>query len=71
VIPDVPVMIYPGSSTYRQVYVEIDERPDALVFKGRHRASLRARVCGKCGFAKLFVHKPEELLAAYRSQQGP
>jgi hypothetical protein len=63
-------MIYQPTVANEQVFIVIDERPNALVFKGRHRAPLAARVCGKCGSAKLFVHNPEEVLAAYRSQQG-
>jgi hypothetical protein len=50
---------------------EVDEDPDALAFKGTHTGTLTASICGRCGYAELYVSNPAELLAAYRRSQGP
>lgn len=71
VIPHAPVVVYLYPSTVSTpAFVEIAEKPDALLFKGVHREMLGAKVCGKCGFVKLFVNNAEQLLAAYRQQHG-
>ena len=45
--------------------VRVEEKPDALVFKGRHTTALRAWVCGACGFAELYAEEPQALYDAY------
>jgi ribosomal protein S27E len=53
-----------------RVSVQIWQKPDARFFKGSvHSEFLEARVCGKCGFTKLFASNPDKLLAAYRKWQ--
>jgi len=47
--------------------VEVYENPDAIVFKGTTRQSLRAWVCGDCGYTELFVEDPGLLLEAHRA----
>ena len=46
-------------------------QPDAhgghvLVWRGSKHSTISARVCGKCGYTKLYVTKPETLLSAQK-----
>jgi hypothetical protein len=66
VIPSVRIVDYGESDWKRDLHVEVCENPDALIFKGTHRGSLRAMICGRCGYAELYVSNPQELLAAYK-----
>jgi hypothetical protein len=47
--------------------VSVDEKPDALIFKGAHTQLLRARICGACGNVELYVDDPEELHSVYQA----
>ena len=55
----------------RGLEVEVYENPAALLFKGTHAGTLTASICGRCGYAELYVSNPAELLAAYRRGKGP
>src|SRR5262245_55107086 len=46
--------------------VEVYENPDALLFKWAHRGTLTASICGRCGYAEMYVSNAQELLATYR-----
>ncbi|HYP53492.1 MAG TPA: hypothetical protein VEQ42_08120 [Pyrinomonadaceae bacterium] len=59
-----------GNMAASDLTAVVYENPDALLFKGGHHSELRARVCGACGYAELFVTYPEELLAAYRAARA-
>ena len=37
------------------------QKPDAMVFKGRQTSSLRASVCGDCGYVELYALNPQYL----------
>ncbi len=50
---------------------QVYEDPGALLFKGTHRGTLSARICGRCGYTELYVSNPQELLAAYRRNRKP
>lgn len=52
-----------------ELEVEIDAKPEALVFKDTHREALRATVCGKCGIVALTVDNPQALWNIYSQQQ--
>ena len=39
----------------RDLKLEVYEKPDALVFKGAHDASLHADVCEDCGHVMLYI----------------
>jgi hypothetical protein len=67
-IPDVHVH---GGYHARSLKVEIVEKPEAWIDKGIHEGVLTARICGRYGFAELYVNNPEELLEAYRQKQSP
>ena len=45
--------------------IEINRKPNALIFKGTHRELLRANVCGECGNVGLTVDNPKALWEAY------
>ena len=49
--------------------VEVEENPDALIFKKAHREALRATICGKCGNVGLSVENPKALWEAYIQQK--
>ena len=44
--------------------------PDAWVFKGAVYASLKARICGECGYTELFAADAPKLYEAYRSAKA-
>ncbi|MGI8669856.1 MAG: hypothetical protein ACR2J3_08405 [Aridibacter sp.] len=48
--------------------VYIDESPDALIFKDRIYHSIRAEICGDCGFVHFFANHPKSLSDAYQRQ---
>lgn len=39
--------------------------PEALVFKGRVYAKLKANICGECGYTELIAENPAALYDAY------
>jgi hypothetical protein len=47
------------------VYAE----PTALIFKGKQRHELSARVCGSCGFTELYLSDPYGFYETYRKQE--
>lgn len=46
----------------------VQESPDAWLFKGEVQTSLKAWVCGACGFTEFYAKNPAALLAAHRKQ---
>ncbi len=71
VIPNVRIIDRSGRSggLRRDLQVEVYEDPNALIFWGTHAGTLSAWICGRCGFADLYVDNPGELLAAYRESK--
>ncbi len=53
-IINAPLMGGSGEGT-GEVYIQVLEHPDALMFKGPRRGALQARVCGKCGYTELYT----------------
>lgn len=41
--------------------VYIDESPEAFIFKDRNYDSIRAEICGDCGFVHFFANNPKFL----------
>ncbi len=65
-------LLYPGGFTEeRELDVVVDEKPNAWLFKGEVRSSLKAWVCGDCGYTELYAKEAAALLAAYRKQSEP
>jgi len=51
------------------IAVRVDEKPDAILFKGMHAEDLKAWICGDCGYTEFYVHNPRELFDAYAKAQ--
>jgi ribosomal protein S27AE len=51
--------------------VTVYERPEAWLFKGAVATSLRAWVCGSCGYTELYVENPKTLVDALGKQELP
>lgn len=45
--------------------IEIEGKPDALIFKDTHKEFLRATVCGECGNVELTADNPKGLWETY------
>ena len=43
-------------------------KPEAKVFKKGTNRSLRAMICGACGYVEFFIKDPREFYAEYRSK---
>ncbi|HYJ46453.1 MAG TPA: hypothetical protein VEV81_07550 [Pyrinomonadaceae bacterium] len=67
IVPNVEVRDYDASS-YREltVAVPLPRPPGAFVYKGYEASSLRAWVCGGCGYTEFYATNCRELLAAYK-----
>jgi predicted nucleic-acid-binding Zn-ribbon protein len=53
-----------GQGAQRDLTVEVERNPNALLFRGASRGTLRARICGRCGYAMLFSNNIQELYDA-------
>ena len=49
--------------------LEVDAKPQALIFTDTAKSRLYAWVCGTCGYVELYTEHPQELLEAYRKTQ--
>ena len=56
-------------SVSQNLEVAIFEKPRAWIFKRTKRSTLRASICGDCGFAELFATDPRGLLSAYKKSR--
>jgi hypothetical protein len=65
VIPRVRVIDRGDSNTRQDLEVEVQRRPNAVLFKRPERSKLSAQVCGACGHVELYAEAPRALYAAY------
>lgn len=65
VIPRVRVAERGDDNMRYDLQVEIQRRPNAVIFKRPQRCDLTARVCCSCGYTELYVDAPGALYAAY------
>ena len=65
IIPRVRVLDRDEGGTHRDLQVEVQRRPNAMLFKRPERSAISAQVCSACGYAELFVEAPRALYAAY------
>ena len=65
VIPRVRVVERDEGGTRKDVELEVQRRPNAMLFKRPERSKVSAQVCGACGHAELYVEAPRALYAAY------
>jgi hypothetical protein len=68
VIPNAYVLDRGHYDRQHHLKAVVEENPDAWLFKGEVRTSLKAWVCGACGFTELYAKDPGALLAAHRKQ---
>jgi hypothetical protein len=55
-----------GQHSDGRLKTAVDGNPDALIFKDRVTAILKARVCGDCGYAEIYAQDPRALYEKYR-----
>ena len=65
IIPRVRVCDRDEGGMNRELQVEVQRRPNAMLFKRAERSAVSAQVCGACGYAELYVEAPRALYAAY------
>jgi hypothetical protein len=65
IIPRVRVLDRDEGGTHRDMQVEVQRRPKALLFKQPERSTISARVCGACGYTELYAESARALYAAY------
>jgi hypothetical protein len=68
VIPEVTINDKGFLATY-DLAIEIQGKPDALVFREPRLGVLMAAICGECGHVDLTAKKPHLLWKTYRKQQ--
>ncbi len=49
--------------------LKMSENPDAFLFKGTKSSTLRAYVCGSCGYSELYLDDPRVLWEAYQKSK--
>lgn len=65
VIPRLRVIERGDSNTRYDLQVEVQRRPNAVLFKRPERSAVSAQVCGACGHTEFYVDAPRALYAAY------
>ena len=69
VMPDLRIRDRYDVGLGQDLEVEVERNPDAMIFKGAHRESLRATVCGECGNVGLSVKNPQTLWETYTEKK--
>jgi hypothetical protein len=65
-VPNRSIIDHSYGTTY-DLETTLDERPEALIFKGWQVSSiLTAWICGGCGYTELYASNHEELFALYK-----
>ncbi len=52
-----------------RLFVYVEEKPDALLFKRVHKGELHANACGDCGYVSLSVENPKGLWQIYSERK--
>ncbi len=65
ILPRVRVVERGEDGLRQDLQLEVQRRPNALLFKRPERFTLSARVCGACGYAELYADSPGALHTAY------
>ena len=60
---------YDIMETGQDLEVEVEGKPNALIFKHAHREALRATVCGDCGNVGLSIENPQILWNIYNQRE--
>ena len=67
ILDNVRIVDRAHGNSAQDLSVEIYEHPDALIFKGTHKGTLQATICGDCGHTELTVTNAGELYETYMS----
>jgi hypothetical protein len=56
------IVVRPDPTDFqREFTVATFGKPDALVFKEKHKSTISAWVCGQCGYLELYADSPSSL----------
>ena len=69
IMADVSV-IDTGQNAKGSLMIIVYKKPGALIFKDRHFETLKAWVCGECGYTQFFAEKPKWIYEVYKASQG-
>jgi hypothetical protein len=58
-----------SESASKDLSAFVEQNPEAFVFRGKVESSLRARICGECGYTEIWAVAPDVLYEAYRAGQ--
>lgn len=61
IIADAKAIDRGHSDFQRELTVATFGKPDALVFKEKHKTTISAWVCGQCGYLELYADSPSTL----------
>lgn len=70
IIPRVHVKDRNDDSFDQRLTAVVDEYPKARVFKSPIESTLRANICGNCGFVEFYADSPGALWRAYERANG-
>ena len=65
VIPRVRVIDRGEGNAHYDLQVEVQRRPNAVLFKRAERTALAAQVCGACGHVEFYADAPRALYTAH------
>jgi len=68
IIPNVRILDRLNATDFdaQDLTAVVYDNPGAFIFKGKHKSSLDACVCGRCGYTEFFARNPEELLLGHK-----
>ena len=65
IVPRARVIDRGDDNARHDLQIEVQRRPNALLFKRAERSNVSARLCAACGHVELFAEMPRALYAAY------
>jgi len=73
IIPNVVIPDHYELGMANEMIMRISENPSAWIFKGTQKSTMRAWICGECGFVEMYVTQPRVLWEAWQKaqQQSP
>ncbi|CAN5283706.1 hypothetical protein BH20ACI1_BH20ACI1_28310 [soil metagenome] len=69
IIKDVKPLDSTDDGSSQSMWVSVDKKPDALIFKHRNYSTLKAHVCADCGLVQFYAEDPKMLWTAYQNRQ--
>jgi hypothetical protein len=72
VIPRVRIVERAEDGVRKDLQLEVQRRPNAMLFKRPERTTLSARLCPACGYTELYADAPDVLYNAFlQADTGP